>query len=117
MMTGLLTFKITRELRLHASVRLVLDWLCEHSQFGNSVTDWTQQDIAEDCGLYRPRVSAILHELEHHRLILVRGRGIATLNPYLWYRGKIDEQQEACERWDQYQRARGEASGPVVVAK
>jgi Firmicute plasmid replication protein (RepL) len=117
MMTGLQTYKIIRELHLPASARLVLDWLCEHAKFGNHVTDWTHAMIGEECGVYRTRVSTTMRQLEDNGLIIVFGRGQCTLNPYLWYRGKLEEQQEACERWDQYLRERGELRGPVAVAK
>ena len=116
MMVGLLTYKIVRGLKLPNSARLVLDWLCEHSSYGNTVTDWTQNIIADDCGLYRTGVSVIMKQLETHSLIVVLGRGVCILNPYLWYRGELREQAEACERWDMHMAKRGKPARPQVVA-
>lgn len=116
MLTGLLTYKIVRELRLPSTARIVLDWLCEHVEYGNTVNEWTQNIIADDCGLYRPRVSIMMRLLEQHSLVLVLGRGLLILNPYLWYRGELREQAEACERWDMHMAKRGKPAKPVAVA-
>ena len=117
MLIGLDTYRVLRELDIPFAAHRVMYWLCEHNYYGNTVSDWTQADIARDCRIYRSRVSAMIKHLEAHRLILMRERGHCILNPYLWYRGVLLNQQEACEHWDQLQAARGHVVVPTAVAR
>ena len=117
MLIGMETYRVLYKLDVPLSVHKVMYWLCAHNEYCNTVSGWTQAQIAEDCGVHRTHIARSLAMLERHQLIIMLERGHCILNPYLWYRGSLEAQSEACERWDERLRARGIVAGPVAMAQ
>lgn len=117
MMIGMETYRVLYKLDVPLSVHKVMYWLCAHNEYCNTVSGWTQQQIADDCGVHRTHIAKSLATLESHQLIIMLERGHCLLNPYLWYRGKLEAQQEACERWDGRLAVRGQVFTPLAVAQ
>lgn len=101
---GLETFKMLRRLNLPKDAHHVFYFLLEHVARGNMVMEMTNARIAEECGIYPPRASAMVKALEAGGMIK-RGlaRGNFYLNPNLYFRGPAAEQAAAAEVWNREQ--------------
>lgn len=88
MVVGFEVFRILRKHRSPKDACTVLFWLYEHLHLQNIVFDFTQQQIAEDCGFDRTRVSRAIRHLELVECLQRLGsRRAIRLNPGHCFRG------------------------------
>lgn len=94
---ALVDLEVLAQLQLSGAEHKVLAHIMRRVHPETNEARFTITELAGDCGMLRPSVSRVMHDLRNRRIVYTLRLGVHQVNPHIMFRGSNQDWDTATE--------------------